>query len=331
MSCNDKKVKTHDFTTVNITTFYEDSVSIRAIEVWNNTLAFAGNNGVFGAYDIAKEKLLVQTQQYDSILPEFRAVAHTENDFFMLSVANPALLYKTGDAGKMELVYTEEGEKVFYDAMTFFDDDNGIAVGDPTTDCASIIITRDGGNSWNKIACDKLPKLLEGEAFFAASNTNIAVFGSHAWIASGGERSAILHTSDMGETWELIETPFIHGGTSGIFSIAFYDDLNGFAVGGDFANPEGDVYNKAITNDGGKTWKIVADNEGVYYKSCVQYVPNGNANELVAVGKNGIVYSNNAGKKWKQLSDEGFYTIRFVNDSIAFAAGHMKIAKLHFK
>ena len=44
-------------------------------------------------------------------------------------------------------------------------------MGDPTADCISIIITRDGGQTWNKIPCSQLPKSKEGEAAFAASNT----------------------------------------------------------------------------------------------------------------------------------------------------------------
>ena len=37
------------------------------------------------------------------------------------------------------------------------------------------------------------------------------------------------------------------------------------------------------------------------------------------------------GTSWKHLSDEGFYTIRFLNDSIAYAAGKGRISKLTFR
>jgi hypothetical protein len=30
---------------------------------------------------------------------------------------------------------------------------------------------------------------------------------------------------------------------------------------------------KARTTDGGKTWKLVAENQGFGYASCVQYIP----------------------------------------------------------
>jgi hypothetical protein len=49
------------------------------------------------------------------------------------------------------------------------------------------------------------------------------------------------------------------------------------------------------------------------------------------VGSPGISISEDQGDTWAELSDEGFYTIEFVNDSIAFASGRNKISKLYFK
>ena len=51
--------------------------------------------------------------------------------------------------------------------MDFCNDQEGIAIGDPTDSCMSIIITRDGGETWTKLSCDDLPKAKEGEAAFA--------------------------------------------------------------------------------------------------------------------------------------------------------------------
>jgi len=83
--------------------------------------------------------------------------------------------------------------------------------------------------------------------------------------------------------------------------------------------------------DGGKTWELVAQHQNPGYRSCVQYIPNRNGKELVAIGFKGIDYSNDSGRSWKHLSDEGFYTIRFLNDTIAYAAGAGRISKLTFR
>ncbi|HUH45508.1 MAG TPA: hypothetical protein VLZ54_00035 [Arenibacter sp.] len=319
------------FSAVEVDLLFSDSLSIRAIGIMDGgSLAFAANKGAFGLMDPNTNKFRVNIQQYDSLVPEFRAIAHTATDFFMLSTGNPALLYKTGDTGSMELVYKEEDEKVFYDAMTFWNNREGIAIGDSMGGCLSIIITRDGGNTWKKIPCSSLPKSADGEGAFAASNTNVKVMGDQAWIAT--TKGNIYYSGDRGNTWEMRTTPIASTKpTQGIYSMDFYDGNIGFVIGGDYTDPDNDQGNKALTTDGGRTWELVANGQLPDYRSCVQYVPDSDGRSLVAIGFKGIAYSNDYGENWKQLSDESFYTIRFLNDSIAYAAGKDRIAKLRFK
>jgi len=310
----------------------DDSLSVRAIEVIGENLAFAGNNGTYGLYDSANNTWKTNIQKFDTIVPEYRAIASTSNDFFMLSVANPALLYKTGNSGKMELVYKEEHENVFYDAMAFWNDQEGIAMGDPTDGCISIIITRNGGKTWSKLECNNLPEAADGEAAFAASNSNISIQGDKTWILTGGTKSRILFSSDKGKSWELFETPLLQGKpTTGGYSLDFYDEQTGIIIGGDYTNAEGNNGNKAITNDGGRTWELVAEGKEPGYKSSVRYVPNSKGKQILATGFSGIHYSKDGGKSWEELSKEGFYTLRFVNDTLAYAAGKGRIAKLAFR
>lgn len=333
VSCKDEATFIpRDFNTVEIETILEDSLlSIRAIDILNDgSLTFAANNGAYGLYNPKKESWQISKQVYDTLQLEFRSVAYTTSDFFMLSVGNPAMLFKTGDQGTMELVYFEEHPKVFYDSMIFWNDQEGIAIGDTTEDCLSIIITRDGGNTWHKLSCDVLPKAKEAEGAFAASNTNIAVKGNNTWIATTAGR--VYFSEDKGKSWSVVQTPVINAKeTEGIYSMAFYDNKNGFAIGGDYTNPESNTANKIITNDGGNTWTLIASGKEPGYRSCVQYVPNGNGKELVTVGFKGIDYSKDGGDSWKSISKEGFYTLRFLNDSVAYAAGQKRISKLMFK
>jgi len=322
------------YTKVNITKVFEDSLSIRAIAPVNDsTVWFAANNGRIGVVEGTTPKLA--TIKYEDSLLQFRAIALTSKAAFVLSIGDPGVLYKIGYEGsqatQIEEVYVERGPKVFYDAMAFWDDKDGIAMGDPTDGCLSIIKTKDGGESWEKIPCDVLPPIKEGEAAFAASNTNIALSGSHVWIATGGKHARVFHSADKGTTWEVTSTPMLQGKTmTGIYSIDFWDDKHGIIYGGDWENKEFNEGNKAITKDGGKTWKLISNGEGPGYRSCISYVPGGNGAGLVAVGSPGISYSANNGAEWKELSDEGFYAVSFVNDSVAFASGRNKIARLVF-
>ncbi len=318
------------FLTVEIETIYEDSLSIRAIELIGSNLSFAANDGFIGNIDLNTNKVYATNQKYDSIFPEFRAIAHTTEDVFVLSAGNPALLYKTGDSGKFELVYKEEGENVFYDAMTFWNETEGIAIGDSMNGCLSVIITRDGGQTWKKQDCSILPEAIEGEGAFAASNTNIKIIGNKTWVAT--TNGNILYSENKGKSWEFISTDFVsEESTQGIYSIDFYDENIGFAIGGDYTQPEVANANKAVTKDGGKTWTLIANGKAPGYKSCVQFVPNDKSLGIVALGFTGISYSADMGATWQQLSDEGFYTLRFKNDSVAYAAGKGRVSKLTFK
>ncbi|MFD0991710.1 WD40/YVTN/BNR-like repeat-containing protein [Tenacibaculum geojense] len=325
---NSKNKKEVDLT---ITSFDIPNTSIRAIIAENDsTVYYTGSNGQFGFTTDGGQFWSKKTITYnDTLTPEFRSIAKNKEGVFLLSVGNPALLYKVTDSTQT-VVYKEVHENVFYDSMHFFDNGvHGIAVGDPTDGCPSIITTSDAGNTWTKISCENLPNFENGEAFFAASNTNIKIINNIVWIASGGKKSRILKSTDKGKTWEIFETPFIQGnGPQGIYSIDFYDENIGIAVGGSYANPTDNCKNKAITNDGGKTWNIVSDNLNPNYKSCVQYIPHSDGKKIIALGKTGISYSEDGGNQWEIMSDASFYTIQFVNQHNAWVAGNNKIGKI---
>ena len=319
----------------------DSTLNVRAISVLNEDgCLFVSSDGRLGSIiNVGAHSDYTKANNYITEFPltlshngevlNFRSMALVANAIFVLTIDSPALLYKISE-GKHKLVYQEEGEGVFYDSMDFWNDFEGIAIGDSIDGCLSIIITRDGGETWNKLSCDILPKSKEGEGAFAASDTNIAIVGNKTWVGTTAGR--IYYSKDKGMTWEIIETPIVkEKETEGIYSLAFYDDLNGFAIGGDYTKPADSTANKLRTNDGGKTWQLVAQNQSPGYRSCVQYIPNSEGKELVAVGFKGIDYSKDSGNSWNHLSDEGFYTIRFLNDNTAFAAGNRRISKLTFK
>ena len=323
------------YESLEIQSVFEDSLSVRAIlpldreRVW-----FAANQGLVGMIDQKTPKLA--TIKYEEKLLHFRAIAKTDKAIFVLSIANPGVLYKIDfdgkDVGVVKDVYLEEGEKVFYDSLAFWNDMEGIAMGDPTGECLSIIITRDGGNNWEKLSCDVLPPIEKGEAAFAASNSNIAIYENHAWIATGGKRARVFHTSDKGRSWEVYETPILQGkAMTGIYSIDFFNEKRGVVFGGDWERKGFNEGNKAVTTDGGKTWKLIANGNDPGFRSSVKFVPGGEGEELLAVGSEGMDYSDDFGESWRSLSKEGFYAIEFLNDSIAFAGGKHRIARIKFR
>ncbi len=321
------------FSSVNIDTLLKDNISIRAIVIDGEKVYYAGNMNRFGYINLKDNSKFERKINKDSLKLEFRSIAVTNNAVHIVNVANPAFIFRLSkDLVQKQLVYEERNEKVFYDSMQFWNDKDGIALSDPTANCLAILLTNDGGTTWHKSPCDGLPKMEEGEAAFAASNTNIIIKSNNTWIVSGGKKSRVFYSSDKGISWQVYETPIVQGeAMTGIFTTDFYNDKIGFIAGGNYDKPNQNFQNKALTTDGGKTWKLVAENLGFGYASCIQFIPNSNGKGLVCVGSTGIFYSNDTGTSWTQLSkDNSLYTLRFMDDTTAIAAGKDKIIRIKF-
>jgi photosystem II stability/assembly factor-like uncharacterized protein len=252
---------------------------------------------------------------------------------YILSIGNGAAsrIYKTSDAGQTwKLQFTNDDEKAFLDAISFWDANHGIAFGDSVDKKFYILTTTDGGNTWSRVPTDNLPPAQGNEGAFAASGTNIALFGkSHAWIGTGAAaKSRVLHTSDGGHTWQVADTPLASGPSSGIFSIAFRDAKHGVVAGGDYQKESDATDNLAITSDGGITWTLVKGLSG--FRSVVSYVPG--TKTLIAIGPSGGDYSLDDGHTWTAINGPGFDTFGFAKGKkIGWGAGVKgTIGKLDF-
>lgn len=309
-------------------------LSCRAIYVDTDKVWLGMDKGRYGYYDKMRDSLYVNT--ISSVLPstEFRSIAATKSAVFILAVGNPARIIKIDKNTLQEqLVYIEEHEKVFYDSMQFIDDRNGYAMGDPTADCLSFLKTSDGGLTWQKSSCDNFPKVIEGEAAFATSNTNLIVKGKSIIMVSGGKQSRVFISTDTGNTWNVYPTPIVQGEEmTGIFTADFYNEKIGIIAGGNYLKQTQNWANKAVTSDGGKTWKCVANFSAFGYASCVQFVPKSNGKKVLSVGGTGIYYSEDFGENWIQLSDEkGLFTFRFESERVGYATGKNKLIRFELK
>lgn len=319
---------------VKIDTLLLDKINIRAISVSENNVFYAADKNRIGSINTSTGKKIALNIKKDSIKIEFRSCAKTADSFFALSIANPALLYKfSNDLLIKKLVYTEQHENIFYDSMQFYDNLHGIAVGDPIDGRMSIIVTKDGGETWKKNSPENSPNLVDGEAFFAASNTTINLKNGKTWVVSGGKKSRVFYSEDQGITWKIIETPIVQGETmTGIFTADFYNDKIGIVAGGNYEKPTQNFKNKAITINGGTTWKLIGEHEAFGYSSCVQFFPKSEGKRMVSIGLTGLYVSNNFGLNWIKLSDDKtLFTIRFINKNTAIAAGKDKIIRISFQ
>ncbi len=267
----------------------------------------------------------------DTDTTDFRDIAAFDaTTAYLLSAGAPGLVYKTEDGGATwQLQYKNTSLGIFFDAFAFWDADRGIAMSDPVEGHFVLIRTENGGSLWEEVPADNIPSPVEGEAGFAASGTGLVVQGErHVWFATGGQQARVFRSADRGLHWAVAETPMLQGqASSGIFSIAFIDTLQGAAVGGNYQEPDANTQNACFTTDGGLSWQLaITPPRG--YRSGVAY--NTGRKLLMAVGTSGSDYSTDGGKNWLSADTTGYHSIQFVKDGqVGWATGaEGRIAKI---
>jgi photosystem II stability/assembly factor-like uncharacterized protein len=97
---------------------------------------------------------------------------------------------------------------------------------------------------------------------------SVPALDPNIWFATGGSTARVFHSADRGESWQVSETPIVHGPDSaGIFSIAFRDAMHGVIAGGDYKRSDQDGPNLAFTHDGGKTWAVSTIHPQAYFSA----------------------------------------------------------------
>lgn len=307
----------------------ETKAEFRGLSVANDKVAWAGGNrNTYARTTDGGETWAVGTLVDKEVL-DFRDVEAINADTaYLLSIGTgtKSRIYKTTDGGKNWAAQVlNPHPKAFLDAFAFWDAHNGIAVGDPIDGRFLILRTTDGGAHWIQVPGDKIPPALPNDGVFAASGTTITVYGrSDVWFATGGSSTArVFRSNDKGQTWSVSNTPVISGQAStGIFSIAFRDALNGIVVGGDYRKVDEARDNIAGTADGGRTWTLFRDSGLGGFRSCVAYVPRSSGKRLLAVGPSGSDCSTDGGMHWAKYDSQGFHVFAFARARpVGWAAG----------
>lgn len=316
-------------------TLLKDKISIRAIQLWDDKVYYVGTDSKFG-YASLKDTLDKKQIKLSEEKLQFRTLAQNHENFYAINIGSPANFYQINKKTlEAKVIHKDETKNAFYDALHFTNNNFAIAFSDPNDGQKLNIITLNAKkNKWQSCDdCKKLPILENGEAAFAASNTNIISKGNFIWIASGGKKSKIYRNKLNLCNWKVFETPFIQGASSqGIYSIDFYDTKFGIAVGGDYTKQAENINNIATTHDGGATWQIEASGKNGGYKTCVKFRPGSKGKEIIAVGDQNIEFSNDYGKTWTTISEEkNLYTCEWVNENTLVFAGKDRIVKAVFK
>ena len=306
--------------------------SLRGLSVVSNKIAWAsGSNGtVARTTDGGNTWSWIHPEGYEQ--RDFRDIeGFDDKTAVVMAIAEPAILLKTTDAGRhWKKVYENTTPGMFLDAMTFWNRESGMVIGDPVNGKFFIARTYNNGETWENTSPGKLPAADSGEACFASSGSNIAALNlAEAGFISGGTRARFFYKG------RPVTLPLQQGNSSsGANSLAARDPKKRknkgvmVVVGGDFAHDTVSSRTCALSADGGKTWTLPeAGPHG--YRSCVIYL---DKHTLFSCGTSGTDWSTDGGQHWQQTGTEGFHVCaKAKHGNAVFLAGNGKIASFSRK
>jgi subtilisin family serine protease/photosystem II stability/assembly factor-like uncharacterized protein len=155
-------------------------------------------------------------------------------------------IFRTADGGSTWNRTTVATITPFVDAIHFFDDSNGIFIGDPLSGKWGIGRTSDRGVTWKALASPVIP----ASGTEAGWNNSFAAYGDNLWFGTNAGR--IYYSNDRGVSWSYATTPSLNS-----FGIAFTDKnemLEGLATFSP-ATGVGGTNAIAYSSDGGASWE----------------------------------------------------------------------------
>ncbi len=306
----------------------DTKASLRGLSVVSEKIVWASGTGgtVLRTVDGGVNWSVIKVSNAEAL--DFRDVeAFDANTAYILSIGDGenSRIYKTADGGKTwKLQFQNKNPKAFFDALAFWDAAHGIAMSDPV-DGKFVLIESVDGETWKPIENLQMPKIIAGEAAFAASGTCLITQGkNNAFLVSGGNAARVFKSENRGKSWKVFDTPIVKGTAgSGIFSMVTFDKKRGVIVGGNYEKPDetnvdaaSTNANLAFTNDGGKTWTA---GKGLYgYRSSANFV---DRKTLIAVGSSGSDLSNDGGRTWKNLDQENYNAVQSKGANAIWAVG----------
>jgi photosystem II stability/assembly factor-like uncharacterized protein len=305
--------------------------SLRGLSVANDNVIWAsGNNGqVVKSIDGGKTFEWMTVAGYEQ--RDFRDIeAFDENTAVILAVDAPAIILKTKDGGKSwKEVFHDDTEGMFLDAMDFTQDGNGVVVGDPINGKLFIATSNNYGDKWVALKPeDNTYSASEGEAFFAASGSNVSITGNKynpgIFFVTGGTKSRLFIYG------QPLDLKIIQGReTQGANSVAVDPTLTRIAiVGGDFNSDTSSKNNiQLFTMKNTQLMNATVQTPPHGYRSSVIFA---DANHLVCCGTSGVDVSTDGGLNWRLISPDSYNVCaKSKNGTAIFLAGkNGSIAKL---
>lgn len=228
-------------------------------------------------------------------------------------------IWRTTDGGATwSIRYTPTDTSTFLDAIAFWDDRHGVALGDPLGGRYLILLTEDGGERWTEAPAAGRPAAKEGEAAFAASGSSLIVDGDNtAWLGTGGSSSRLHVSKDRSRSWTVVESPMRQGDRSqGFFSLTLSGN-HVLGVGGDYRVETASTGNIARYDKAAATWAPTSVQPPRGYRSGVAT----HQRMAIAVGPTGSDISRDGGATWSSFDATGFHAVRATPGGTFYASG----------
>ena len=216
-------------------------------------------------------------------------------------------IFKTTDGGNnwiRQSTASFSGAASFANVVYFWNENDGVCMGDPEGGYFELYTTANGGTSWTRV--DNTNGVLNETAAGEYGTVGYFTVGDDESFFFNTNKGRIFKTTDKGQTWSVYQTPI-----SGSNKIAFSDENYGLAV-------DAENENAYFTSNGGTTWAEL-DYSGEFFTSHFIYVP-GSKNMFASAGadyeadKLGLTLSTDGGKTWKdipELTDQQCLAIGF--------------------
>jgi len=212
-------------------------------------------------------------------------------------------IWKTTDAGiswTRQNTALFEGPTSFCSLVHFWDENNGVAVGDPAGGYYEIYTTNNGGTTWSRVSAANIGPLPIADNDYSLIN-KFTVNGNTIWF--GNSYGIIYRSTDRGLTWTQWQSPIDDFGgaisSQQYAELAFTSETKGLLQTGDFQLFE--------TLDGGQTWNPIFSN-GSPRNFGIAAIP-GQPDHYISTGEDidgidrGSSFTTDGGLNWISIND----------------------------
>jgi hypothetical protein len=204
------------------------------------------------------------------------------------------------------------GSSIFTNVLQFYDDGQGVVIGDPISDGWEVYLTSDAGLTFNRLNAANIPAPQTNETGYLAQKVSL---GNSIWFTTSKGR--VFHSTDRGSNWNAYPSPVADFGGTDIFADISFSDANK----GILQTNAGVVYS---TLNAGLTWtQITNSGSGNPFGDNIAYIPG--TSSIVSVGSNpdfaGSSYSKDDGITWNNIDTIQHVDVAFFSATAGYSGG----------